>query len=147
MNKLMKRVVSLVLGIAILPLFCAHPQSIQAGTPATVNVLYPDLTPGILAYAKPVNLPKGLVLRSDRVEITAKDLENTVAKAPKEIQAQLNKNLVFLLEQAATEKILLNLAKDKTKNSSTQNDDEIIRHTGFFPQNEIEKKLSEMGMK
>jgi len=127
MNKLMKCTVPLLLGIAVLPLFYGRSQSIQAGTPVTVNVLYPDLTPGILAYAKPVNLPKGLVLRSDRVEITAKDLENTVAKAPKEIQAQLNNNLVFLLEQAATEKILLNLAKDKTKDSSIQKDDEIIR--------------------
>ena len=127
MNKLMKCTVPLLLGIAVLPLFYGRPQSIQAGTPVTVNVLYPDLTPGILAYAKPVNLPKGLVLRSDRVEITAKELENTVAKAPKELQSQLNNNLVFLLEQAATEKILLNLAKDKTKDSSIQKDDEIIR--------------------
>ena len=95
MNTVIKRIVFLTLGIIALPLFCGHSESIQMAEPVTMNVLYLDLTPGILTYAKLTDLPKGVVLRSDRVEITLKDIEDTVAKAPKEIQAQLNKNLIF----------------------------------------------------
>ncbi|MFH2068175.1 MAG: thioredoxin domain-containing protein [Candidatus Omnitrophota bacterium] len=127
MNKLIKRIAFLILGITTLPLFCGCSGLIQAGTTEMVDSLYPGLTAGILRYAKPAELPEGIVLCSGRVEIAAKEIEDTAAKAPKELQAQLNKNLIFLLEQAATEKILLNLARESVKNESVRDDGEIIR--------------------
>lgn len=128
MNRLMRSIALLVVGIFVFPLFHCCSESVQAKTPATMNDLYPDIVSGLLTHAGLTDLPKGLILRSDKVEITAKELGDSVAKAPKELQDQLDRNRLFLLEQMATEKILLKLAKDKTpKDKSMPKDADIVR--------------------
>jgi thiol-disulfide isomerase/thioredoxin len=130
MSRLKIGIAFLVLGIFVFPLFRGYCDQTQAKPQATMNILYPGVVSELLAYAELADLPNGLVLRSDKTGITAKELEEIVNMAPKEIQGQLNRNMLFLLEQVATDRILLKLAKDKIsvlqKDESVWTDADII---------------------
>jgi len=131
MNSSMRSIALLVVGVFVFPLLHGRCEPVQAKTPATMNALYPGIASGLLTHAELIDLPKGIILRSDKMEITAKELEDTVAKAPGEFKIQLGKNMLFILEQSATEKILLKLAKEKiakpSKDQAVLKDADIIR--------------------
>jgi len=78
---------------------------------ATVGSAYPGLASGVLMYARLGDLPGGTLLRSGRVEITADELNSDVLRAPESMREQLRKNGFFLLEQLATRKLLVQVAK------------------------------------
>jgi hypothetical protein len=69
-----------------------------------VNDLYPGLTTGVLTYAAASELPQGVLLRSGQLVINDKELAETIAKAPEQMQPKLKKNGLFILEQIATTK-------------------------------------------
>ena len=79
--------------------------------PATIIESYPDLASGGLTYAALVELPQGTVLRLDSLEITQMKLDAEISKVPANIRDQLKKNSFFLLEQMATQELLVAEAK------------------------------------
>ena len=79
--------------------------------PATIIESYPDLASGGLSYAALAELPQGTVLSSDSLEITQMKLDAEISKVPANIRDQLKKNSFFLLEQMATQELLLAEAK------------------------------------
>ena len=79
--------------------------------PAIIVESYPDLASGGLSYAALAELPQGTVLRSGSLEITQMKLDAEISKVPANIRDQLKKNSFFLLEQMATQELLLAEAK------------------------------------
>jgi len=104
-------------------------RSVEAEKPATLNEIHPDLGTGALSYAVLAKLPDGVLLQSGQLQITGQELDAGIAKAPKEIQEQLNKNAFFVLEGLATEKLLVFEAKARlaeTKESPQDKTDQEI---------------------
>jgi thioredoxin 1 len=98
----------------------------------TVESVYPELSSLALAYAVlGDDLPEGTLLRADEITISAKELESKIDEAPSNLREQLRKNKFFLLEQIATEKLLLFAAKkdavEKKKDLTGKTDREIIQ--------------------
>jgi len=104
--------------------------------PARVESIYPGLASGVLAYATLDDLPAGILLKAGDVEITTDELDSEVAGAPESMREQLRKNGFFLLEQMATSKLLVQVARehpDRTEAELPQNSEkDIIR--GYFQQ-------------
>ena len=78
-----------------------------------VRDTYPGLTAGGLSYATLGELPEGVLLRADSVDITLASLDAAIAEAPEAARVGFKKNGFFLLEQIATKKLVLGLAKRK----------------------------------
>lgn len=114
-------------GLAAMPAESRGPEA-----SATVESLYPGLASGVLTYARLGDLPGATLLRSGRVEIITDELNSEVLRAPEALQDQLRKNGFFLLEQMATNKLLVQVAKghsDKAGSYLSQNSEkEIIRN-------------------
>lgn len=79
----------------------------------TVELLYPNLASGALTQAKVGELPEGIILRADGLEISRKDIDQNIARQPKQLRPELTKNAFFLLEQEANEKLLLKIAREE----------------------------------
>jgi len=79
--------------------------------PPTVNDLHPGLTNGALVCAKACELPKGMLLRAGNLVIHNNELSEEIARAPQEMQPELNNNALFYLEQIAAHRLLLAEAK------------------------------------
>jgi len=95
----------------------------------TVQALYPTLASGVLTFARLGELPQGVLLRSDNVKIRVGDVNEAIAKQPKQFQEQLKKNAFFVLEQEATGRLLLKLARqnlDKTPEETAAKDDQAL---------------------
>jgi len=94
----------------------AEPTETAAPTPApmelkTVAEVYPGLTSGALTYAKIApDLTNG-VLAAGELLVTEADLAAAIQKAPAEQQAKLVKAKLLVLENVATEKLLLREAR------------------------------------
>ena len=87
-----------------------------------VAVLYPNLTSGVLTFARLTQLPQGILMRADNVEIEIADVNSFIAKQPGQLQEQLRKNAFFVLEQQATRKLLLQLGKKTLQRAAEQLD-------------------------
>lgn len=77
----------------------------------TVTALYPNLASSLLTFAHLAELPQGVLIRSTNVQITIPDLNRLMRRYPRHLQEQLKKNAFFVLEQAASTKLLAELAK------------------------------------
>jgi thiol-disulfide isomerase/thioredoxin len=93
----------------------ASPSTQSATAPATepntVARAYPNLVSAALVYARPVDLPEGVLLQAGDLKVTQKDIDAEIAKAPEAMREQLRKNAFFLLEQMATRQLLVKEAK------------------------------------
>jgi len=101
------------------------PEGAIAIEPNTVAQLFPHLTSGPLRLAQLRDLPSGVLLQAKGIEITAKDLESELKKAPPAMRDQLERNQFFVLEQVITTKLLVKEARqalgaEKTNLSSQQ---------------------------
>lgn len=76
----------------------------------TVEQTYPGLATAVLKSAKLTKLKNGVLLAAAGVQIDESLLKEMFKDLKPEIQKHLNKNLFFVLEQQATERILLNEA-------------------------------------
>lgn len=83
----------------------------SAEEPNTVAQAYPNLASAALVHARPAELADGVLLRAGDLKITQKDIDAEIAKAPEKMREQLRNNAFFLLEQMATEKLLIAEAK------------------------------------
>ena len=97
--------------------------------PQIVNELYPGLTTGALAEAKVSELPKGILLKSEKFAIRDIELNEEIAKLPKELRPKFKKNAFFILEQIARSKLLqaevTNWAAQIGKKVLKENEDEM----------------------
>lgn len=102
--------------------------------PATVNETYPGLASGVLTHAKLFDLPKATLLKAGELSVSEKDVNDEMAKAPKDIQEQLKKNAFFLLEQMAARRLVLRAAQAHAakagKDPSKGGEREIVQ--GYF---------------
>jgi len=108
--------VIVLLGTSILSTCVAQTpsaNSVAAGKSTVMCDAYPGLASNSLTYAKLSDLPAGVLLKAGGVTLTDKDVASEIAKAPQEMQAQLQKNAFFILESQATRQILVTLAKAK----------------------------------
>ena len=108
---------------------CYAEQTSEA--PKTVEQLYPNLAASVLTYAKVATLPEGVLLKSEDVEISSKDIDAAISSQPEQFRAELKKNAFFILEQEATGKLLAKFAKkklsEKDKNVDSMDDNQLIK--------------------
>jgi len=72
---------------------------------------FPGLASSGLTHARLADLPKGVLLKAGELTVTESQLEEETAKAPAEVKGQLRKYAFFMLEQMATQRLLLQAAK------------------------------------
>lgn len=109
------------------------PASRSASQPATrpaasVESVYPGLAAGALTFAVPGDLPAGVLLESGEIRLTDKDLAGELGKAPAELRPQLDRSGFFLLEQMATQRLLLIAARRQPGNTSLNDEEAIQEH-------------------
>jgi len=99
-------------GLFLLAAISADPPLLFAGAPvgASVEEAYPGLAAGILRHARLASLEKGVVLTAGDVKVSEAYLSDIVQNAESGIRSQLRKNLIFVLEQEITRKLLLDEA-------------------------------------
>ncbi len=103
--------VALYIVILAIGLGFSLPAIAQTTTPQLVKDAYPLLTSGVLSSARLAELPSGMLLRSGDVQITQKDLDTAISKAPAKMRPQLQNNLFFLLENRAADALMVAEAK------------------------------------
>lgn len=86
-------------------------QPAQAAGASTVVDTFPGLASGSLTYARAADLPAGVLVKSGDLSVSAKQLDDEIAKAPESVQGQLRKNGFFLVEQLVARQLLIREAK------------------------------------
>jgi thiol-disulfide isomerase/thioredoxin len=92
--------------VAALWLFEVLPTA-HASKGKTIEQAYPGLASGILKAARLDTLDKGVVLKTDGLQIDENSLGQILSEADPKLRPQYEKNLFFITEQEALEKILL----------------------------------------
>jgi hypothetical protein len=85
-----------------------------------VDTAYPGLASSVLTFATLADLPKGTLLESGSLRLTETDLASQMDKAPPEVRKQLERNRFYLLEQLASQRLVVELARQQTPGASTQ---------------------------
>jgi len=106
-------VVSVLAVVAACTATAQPPAPSDKGKSPTINETYPGLASGGLSFATLSDLPDGVLLRSGSMEMTLKDLDTEIAKAPEAMREGLKKNGFFLMEQMATKALVLAVAKQQ----------------------------------
>lgn len=90
-----------------------QPATVPASRPAAepVEAVCPGLATGILTHARVADLPKGVIVQAETVQVTQAEVEKEIAEAWPVLQEQLRKNTFFLAEELATPRLLLLEAK------------------------------------
>jgi thiol-disulfide isomerase/thioredoxin len=104
-----------------------------AAGPKIVQDVYPGLTRGVLSCASLKTLPENILLQAEGIGFTQEDINKIIASQPETAREELKKNAFFVLEQEATSRILLSLAKKTLAQSKAEipkDDNAII--TQFF---------------
>lgn len=84
------------------------PMSAEANT---LGETYPEFSEGVLKSAKLEKMDKGLLLKADGFEIKDSFIKESLGQLAPEVQKDLKKNLLFLLDQEAMEKLIMRDAK------------------------------------
>ena len=72
----------------------------------TMEEAYPDFSDGILKSARLIKMDKGLLLQADGFKIQDSFMEEAFGQITPEIRKELEKNLLFLLDQEAIQKLI-----------------------------------------
>jgi thioredoxin 1 len=94
---------------------------------ATVDGRYPGISTGLLKNAKLTVMKDDLLAEAADAKITAADLQSMAQEVPQEYQAQLQKNLIFLLDQLVAKTILFQEAKALGVPTQDQSDQAVIQ--------------------
>ena len=116
-KKIVPAAAIVVFGASILHVCAAEVPSANTDVmkkPTLMCDAYPGLASNSLTYARLSDLPSGVILKTDSLTINDTDIAGEIAKVPQEMQAQLKKNAFFMLENLATRRLLVILAKAKT---------------------------------
>ncbi len=98
--------------------------------PGLLHEVYPGLASSSLTYARLSDLPAGMILKTQGLTISPKEVADEIAQAPQEIRAQLEKNRFFLLENLATRRLLSLQAKSKSpeqKDAASPDERELVQ--------------------
>ena len=128
LNRVPVRIIRLAFILQILIMGTVLTASGAASAPAkdlTVEEAYPGLARGMLKLAKLSDLGKGEILRTQDVLIKESSLNEVLSKTEPAMQVQLAKHKFFLLEDHATNRILLQEAK-KAGFKENEAEEEII---------------------
>lgn len=96
-----------------LTLLCVSAVASWASGPLTVDQKYPHLATGILQFAELAPLEGDTLLVAGDVSISNMEIMNAVKEQAPPLRQQLEKDLFFVLEQEAIQRVLLNEAKKK----------------------------------
>ena len=96
---------------------------------ATLESAYPGLASGVLMEARLEDLPDGVLLHAEGLEMTSSDLDAEISRHPAPLQAELKKNAFFLLEQIATEELFLQVAGKNTGQGKTDDSESAQRES------------------
>lgn len=110
-NRVFCRALAIVSAAAGLFVAAAAAAAPNSGALPRVDARYPGLASGILRSARLADLPEKVLLRRGGLEIDAQRIQSILDKAEPPIRAQLENNLIFLLEDEATRRILLEEAR------------------------------------
>ena len=94
--------------------------------PKTIEEIYPNLVCGVLTFARTDELAKGVLLKAENVEIRPEGINKRIEAQPAQLREQLQKNAFFALEQEATDKLLLQVAKKTAKNPDSKDAKKLI---------------------
>jgi thiol-disulfide isomerase/thioredoxin len=106
--------------IAMAPRFACSEQG------SLVREKFPALSSGMFADAVIETLDKGNILLAEGLTITEADLKKALAAEQPELQKQLEKNLIFVLEQETVRLALVREAKKGAIGQDSQDDDSRI---------------------
>jgi thioredoxin-like negative regulator of GroEL len=93
----------------------------------TVEDRYPGISMGMLKNATLADMTADLVAEAGEAKITGADLQSMLQELPQEYLPQLQKNLIFLLEQRVARTILLQEAKAVGVTTEGVSDEEVIQ--------------------
>lgn len=132
-KKILPTAALVVLGVSALHACAAEVPSANADVtkkPPLVCDVYPGLASTSLTYARLSDLPSGVILRTGSVTVSDKDITGEITGAPAEMRGQLKKNAFFLLENLATRRLFLSLAKTQNaeqRDASPSDERELIQ--------------------
>ncbi|MHC5033818.1 MAG: thioredoxin family protein [Planctomycetota bacterium] len=102
----------------------------EEGPPQTVQSAYPGLVAGVLASASIGDLDEGILLDMGEADITQRQLDEVLDGSPENLQEQLRKNSLLLVQEMATKTLLLQAARewaeDRQAYPADKTDSEII---------------------
>lgn len=93
----------------------------------TLSAAYPGLSSGALFHAVLGDLPDGVLLKSDNMEIGTDQLDAELAKIEGDIKKQIEKNKLMVLENIATRALLLKEANNSEAGAGDVTDDQKIQ--------------------
>jgi thiol-disulfide isomerase/thioredoxin len=109
--------IGVLFGLSALCVRAGEPAAPRTGgekKPALVGEVYPGLASNSPTYARLSDLSTGVLLKAPGLTLTDKDVADQITKAPPDMQAQLQKNAFFMLENLATRGLLARQAKSKS---------------------------------
>lgn len=109
--------------------------------PKKLRDVYPSLTSGMLAYAELETLPEGTLFQAEGVEIKAESITKIIDSQPEAAKEEFKKNAFFILEQEATNQLLLHTAKEALAQSETKVPLEVNRIVQQFFEQEVFKNV------
>jgi len=98
----------------------------QASQALMLRDKYPDLDLGILGSAQLEPLDEKTLLIADGIKITKAELMETVKLQEPKLRKQLEKNLLFLLMQETTRRVLINEAKKAGISNRSGDENQVI---------------------
>jgi thioredoxin 1 len=123
------RIVALALIALAAVLACTkkeEPAKAQAEA-ATVEERYPGVSMGMLKNARIAELKAELVAEAAGTNITAADLQSMLQELPQEYLPQLQKNMIFLLDQRVARTILFQEAKAAGVKTEGETEETVIQ--------------------
>ena len=94
--------------------------------PETIGEVYPNIASGALTFAKTGQLPEGVLLKAETVEIKLQDVNQSIEAQPVQLREELRKNAFFVLEQETAGKLLLQSAKKTLENPDKKSDEQLL---------------------
>ena len=121
------RIVALALIALAAVLACTKKEEPAKAAAATVEERYPGVSMGMLKNARIAELKADLVAEAAGTNITAADLQSMLQELPQEYLPQLQKNMIFLLDQRVARTILLQEAKAAGVKTEGETEETIIQ--------------------
>jgi thiol-disulfide isomerase/thioredoxin len=109
--------------------------------PKKLRDVYPSLTSGMLAYAELRTLPGDTLFQAEGVEIKAESVTKIINSQPESAKEEFKKNAFFILEQEATNRLLVRTAKEALARSETKVPLEVNKIVQQFFEQEVFKNV------
>ncbi|MFO8083441.1 MAG: thioredoxin family protein [Desulfobacterales bacterium] len=127
--------------LLLLLLFFSVAYNSWADKAATMESMHPGLAGGFLKSALLEPMDDKILLKADGITISQSEINNAIADHDPEMRGQLEKNLIFVLEQETVRRILLNEAQKTGIEVAEKDDDQVIQ--ALFDQKTKDVTVSE----